>query len=303
MSYCSLFELASRLAEQLGFAFVADGADRLVNKDPEVASAFEREVEFAAKREVFAAVPEVSLFLSVLQSLLRQGTVDLSLELGKACDMGMNNMQVREVLDEVNDRYVVPAGLEITSHGLLRSFRFWTADEKACYLAEVLTLMQDLSKLSPDVCLGYGGVLSFVRDGGLNPHDDDLDVLVGFDIGEVATFGAGVARLKEFLESHGWIVCGQWPAFLKVNTRSMAADIDVFVALDESGMLASIPGPRGKIPWASVFPAGAIHVLDRDIAIPADAEAYLGLVYGADWKVPKRGWQHSWNYAAYQDIT
>jgi hypothetical protein len=303
MAVRSLFGYASWSAEQMGFAFVADGVDKLASKDPEVAQAFIREVELQATRQDLVNVPETSLFVSVMQSLVGQGNVDLSVELGKACDMGMGNQQVRDVLDEVNDRYVVPAGLEITSHGLLRSFRFWSADEKAAYVAEVRALMYDLSELSANVCLGYGGVLSLVRDAGLNPHDDDLDVLVGFDIGEVPTFGAGVERLREFLESRGWTVCGQWPAFLKVNARSMEADIDVFVVLNEEGTLASIPGPRGKIPWTSIFPAGAIDTFDMPIAIPNAAESYLTFVYGADWKTPKRGWQHSWNYAAYQDIT
>lgn len=303
MSVQSMFERVSISARRLEFVFVADSACNLRSKEAAAGLAFIGEMEEALRVEGLSGNAQALLFVSVMKSLVERGNLDLSVELGKACEMGMGNPQVREVLDEINDRYVVPSGLEITSHGLLRSFRFWNEEEKANYVTEVHTLIDDLLELSPDTCLGYGGVLSLVRDGGLNPHDDDLDVLVGFNIDTVPTFGEGVTRLLTFLESRNWKVCGHWPAFLKVRAQKMAADIDVFVALNEGGMLASIPGPRRKIPWASLFPAGTIHVFGRDVAIPVDAESYLSFVYGADWKVPKRGWQHSWNYSAYKDIT
>lgn len=246
---------------------------------------------------------EVAFFRSVIGGLMRDERLNLSEKLGEACALGMDNKQVRAVLSHINEFYVLGAGVEITSHGLVRSFRFWSRMEKVEYLKNAAAVLELLRDRYGNACLAYGATLSCVRSDDLSPHDDDLDVLVGLNMERYPTFGAGVADVGDFLVAHGYEVIGRWPAFLKVGKPDMSADIDVFIGLNEGGMLAAIPGPRSAIAWESVFPSSERALFGVALALPAQPEIYLGHVYGPSWRTPQAGWQHQWNYSQYADIT
>ena len=250
-----------------------------------------------------AELADVVFFRSVIGSLMQDGGMDLSEKLGEACALGIDNKQVRAVLSHINEFYVLGAGVEITSHGLVRSFRFWSRMEKVEYLKNAAAVLELLRDRYGNACLAYGATLSCVRSDDLSPHDDDLDVLVGLNMERYPTFGAGVADVGDFLVAHGYEVIGRWPAFLKVGKPDMSADIDVFIGLNEGGMLAAIPGPRSAIAWESVFPSSERALFGVALALPAQPEIYLGHVYGPSWRTPQAGWQHQWNYSQYADIT
>lgn len=300
----SFFSEVRAAAGAAGAAFDAAPAGTVkLGIDRDAAAGLAAAIEALAAGEAIASEPRVRLFHAVMRQLLDEGTVDLSKRLGEACGMGMSNSAVRSVLAEINQAYVIPAGLEITSHGLLRSFRFWSWDEKTAYLRHTAELVALLRDEFGHACLAYGAVLSYERSGDLSPHDDDLDVLVGLDMQAAPTFGAGVERVSAFLSEASYEVVGRWPAFIKVRRPQMRSDIDVFVGLNERGHLASIPGPRGVIPWETLFPAREGELYGVTLAVPAQAERYLELVYGASWRTPQPGWQHRWDYPRYADIT
>src|SRR5690606_40053014 len=60
----------------------------------------------------------------------------------------------------INQVVLAPQQLEWTSHGVRRSFRYWGEAEMEDYVALTVDVCRDLAELSPDVCFGFGSVLS-----------------------------------------------------------------------------------------------------------------------------------------------
>lgn len=67
---------------------------------------------------------------------------------------------------------------EWSSHGIKRTFRFWSEQEKQDYVGFSVDVVRCLQELNENASLGFGTVLGLVRDHDLIPHDDDADVIV-----------------------------------------------------------------------------------------------------------------------------
>jgi SAM-dependent methyltransferase len=202
--------------------------------------------------------------------------------------------EYRFVLCQVNEQFAYPNRLELTSHGLARSFRFWSLQEKVAYLDLANAVVSTLAVKFPDTCYGYGFVLSYVRDQDFIPHDDDIDILVCVEDAEYSNFSDAIRAVEDCLRASGYEVTGDWRTHRKVLHNGK--EIDVFVGLHEGDDVAFFPGPRSGIRYSDVFPAGKSTFWGRRISTPQKPDVYLQKVYGGEWRRPKVGWRHINNW-------
>ncbi len=202
----------------------------------------------------------------------------------------------------VNAELLPTRGLEWTAHGPQRPFRLWSEEEQTEYVRDSARVVAALQSLSPYVCLGFGSVLSVVRDGALIPHDDDLDIIVGFEPAGAATLADGLRLIEEHLSPLGYEVTGDFAAHRHVRQPGTKR-VDVFAGIFEGESISWYPGARGGLTRAIVFPPVPAQLLGVSCLIPAQPEVYLERVYGPGWRVPDPNFSHTWNLSAYEDIT
>jgi hypothetical protein len=214
----------------------------------------------------------------------------------------ISSVQIRRSFqDEVNVALLPLRGLEWTVHGPQRPFHSWSRDEQLDYVRESARLVQELQSLTPNVCLGFGSVLSVMREKALVPHDDDLDLIVGFEAAEAPTLSDGLRVIEEFLRQRGYEVDGAFAAHRHVR-RAGRKRLDVFVGIFEGETISWYPGPRGELARTIVFPARVVELMGVPCRIPAKPEDYLECVYGIGWRTPDPHFSHAWNLALYADI-
>jgi len=200
----------------------------------------------------------------------------------------------------INQVVLAPQQLEWTSHGVRRSFRYWGEAEMEDYVALTVDVCRDLAELSPDVCFGFGSVLSIVRDGELMKHDDDLDVIIAFDSAVAPTLHEALALVRDFLVEKEYKVRGKF--FSHWHVLRGGKKVDVFVGIYEGGRIGWFPGTRRALARDDVFPARSVPFLGSECWIPREPEKYLATIYGANWKSPLPGWKHDWDRSSYADI-
>jgi hypothetical protein len=202
----------------------------------------------------------------------------------------------------VNDGLLPSRRLEWTVHGPERSFRYWSDAERVGYVSESADLIEALQSLTANVCFGFGSVLSVIRDKALIPHDDDLDIIVGFESEEAATLADALRLVEEHLHPLGYEVTGRFSAHVHVH-RPGRRRVDVFVGIFEGETISWYPAARGALTRAIVFPARSAQLLGVSCSIPAQPEVYLERLYGKEWRVPDPYFNHPWDRSAYADIS
>jgi hypothetical protein len=198
----------------------------------------------------------------------------------------------------INKTFLADRELEWTSHGIRRSFRFWSEREKRAYVAFAMELVADLRELTDNVCLGFGSVLSVVRDHDLIPHDDDLDVIIGFEPDQAAKITNAIDLIEGFLRDKGYTVSGR-PTAHRLVTKPGQTKVDVFVGIFEGDSISWYPGRHGVLRREMIFPAREVSFLGTDCAVPAHPETYLQQVYGPGWSTPDPNFRHSPQPGAY----
>jgi len=202
----------------------------------------------------------------------------------------------------VSQRVLAARELQWTIHGPMRSFSFWSEQEKRDYIAHTMRVLEDLRALTPNVCLGFGSVLAVVRDHEPIPHDDDLDIIIGFEPDQAPTLTAATRLVGEHLRALGYQVSGRYVAHRHVTKDGMP-NVDVFSGIFEGDTIAWYPGRRGSLTRSMMFPPSSASLLDVPVLLPHEPEQYLEQVYGPSWRVPDPGFQHTWDAGAnYQDL-
>ncbi|RAS07182.1 hypothetical protein [Ensifer adhaerens] len=212
-----------------------------------------------------------------------------------------NGIPWRATVENLNRRLFSGFELEITNHGLQRTFRYWPEHQKSDYVAYASAVIENLKGLSSNVCLGYGGVLSFVRGGELMPHDDDLDILLALDKTNFPTIPTALDAASKFLRQRGYDVFGEMPShrWVRVGPRSV---VDLFVGLREHDHVSFFPGPRCEIKFEDLFPTMQVELHGRPIAVPRNPFNYLHSVYGPSWRKPDHTFSHAWDETLFADI-
>ena len=209
--------------------------------------------------------------------------------------------QRRHFRASVNEALLPARGIEWTVHGPRRPFRTWSEAERLDYVVDSAGVVEALRALTPDVCLGFGSVLSVVRDRALMPHDDDLDVIIGFEPATAPTIADGLRLIDHHLVPLGFEVSGEFATHRHVR-RPGRQPVDVFVGIFEGDTIAWYPGARGGLTRAIVFPPVPAELLRVPCLIPAQPETYLERLYGPGWRVPDPYFSHAWDRSAYADI-
>jgi hypothetical protein len=199
-----------------------------------------------------------------------------------------------------NREILVGRSLEWTSHGIKRSFRFWSAPERRAYVEYASRVVDDLRSLSELVCLGFGSVLAAVRDGDLIPHDDDLDIIIGFGPDQAADLPTALDRLAEHLGEQGYAVTGNHVTHRWVRRREGGPTVDVFVGMVEDGRVGWYPGKRRAFGVDEMFPVSTGTIAGVRCTLPRNPLLYLETVYGESWRIPDSGFKHDWNPREYR---
>ena len=245
------------------------------------------------------AVPETLALLDVLDMTMRGDYARAHRTLASRV---ADESRRRWFRAAVNRDLLPLRGLEWTVHGPQRPFRTWSEAERVDYVHDSAGVVEALRSLTPDVCLGFGSVLSVVRDKALIPHDDDLDIIIGFEPDAAATLADALRLVETHLRPLGYEVSGAFNAHRHVRQPGRKR-VDVFVGIYEGDVISWYPGARGGLTREIVFPPGSAELLGVPCWVPAQPELYLERLYGPGWRVPDPYFSHSWNIAAYADIT
>ena len=209
---------------------------------------------------------------------------------------------VKEFRAVVNADLLPSRELLWTIHGPHRAFRFWSAEEQRRYVEFAVEVAEALRDMTPAVSFGFGAVLSVVRDGALIPHDDDLDVIIGFEPQEAATLADGLALVTTALQERGFSVRGDYTAHRQVGRDHRGKHVDVFVGLFEGDVISWYPGTRGSLDRTTMYPTTTAPLLGVSCPLPALPEVYLATLYGASWRTPDPNFAHRWDQTAYADL-
>jgi hypothetical protein len=231
------------------------------------------------------------------QIMLRDdGTVDR--DLGR---IRIDPITAATFRNTVSELILARRQLEWTSHGIRRSFRYWSRPDQQRYLGFARTELADLDQLSPHTAFGFGSVLGIVRHQGLIPHDDDLDLLIAFEPDQAPNIAAGVKQVEDLLRAKGYTVAGDMLAHRWISKPGQTK-VDVFVGIFEGDEISWYPGRRGSFTRSMIFPTHSISTLDTDCPVPRETHRYLAEVYGPRWSDPDPDFRHQWGRTDYADI-
>jgi len=203
-----------------------------------------------------------------------------------------------ELIANLNQTVLPPLQLEWTTHGVHRSFRYWSDAEKLSYLQFTTLVAAALNECFENrVCLGFGSVLSIVRDRALMPHDDDLDIIALLPAAQCRSFEEGKALVTRLMTERGFVVPAEHPSHIKVR-REGQKSVDVFIGIEEGDRATWYPGPRGEILIDEVFPPIPAVLYGVSCPIPRSPFVYLEKVYGPSWGTPQPRWSHKWDKSA-----
>lgn len=216
---------------------------------------------------------------------------------------GVSPAEESRFRDVVNER-IARREVEWSIHGIERTFRFWSKQEKQDYIGFAADVVECLRELNDNVCFGFGTVLGIVRDHQLIPHDYDADVIIGFEPDQASTLREGRALIRECLVGHGYTVSKKRVAHHFVTRPEGGPKLDVFAGVFEQDMIAWFPARRGGLTRQMMFPPQYVSFLDRSCPIPREPEQYLEQIYGPGWRTPDPTFGHAWtvNRRGYSDI-
>lgn len=201
----------------------------------------------------------------------------------------------------LNENFLKPLSLEWAKPGIMRTFRFWSREEKTSYLQIANEVTAALRSSGLDACLGFGSVLSFVRDRDFIPHDDDLDVIVAMPRG-IRDFKSGLEAVREVINAAGFAASGDFYSHHHVLKPGAKRVVDVFVGIREEDCITWFPGPRKTIKESVMFDPIECSFMGASALFPRNPFTYLEMVYGPDWFDPKPLWNHTWDVKVVADL-
>ena len=200
-------------------------------------------------------------------------------------------------------RLLAKFALETTSHGLKRTFRFWTEVELRSYLEEAVDAASVITELTSTVCLFGGIALGWQRHGSVLAHDDDVDILVALERCRYGNIGDAMEVVARSLEDAGWKIKAYFFNHLWVTTRyDEALTFDVFVGLIEEERVSCYTLPRKGLEAGRVFPAETHLCNGVLVPLPRDLPHYLEVNFGSGWTVPDPNYRPNWDRRRYADV-
>lgn len=189
------------------------------------------------------------------------------------------------------NRVLKPYQAEIAAHGVTRSYRFWSENEKREELEHANEVIKVLESLVGEACLGFGSCLGAVREGDFIPHDDDIDIIVFHQSSNEKEFEPATADLLNLLVENGVNATEATPYHVRVS-MSPGKKVDVFCGLKRKEKLDWHPGKKSLHTYDDIFPAVTIPFLGTQSLVPKNVVLYLERVYGQSWRIPMPFFAH-----------
>lgn len=206
---------------------------------------------------------------------------------------------VREIRDQLvsqlgvdPSKIVVPPKHELASAG----FPFRNSHTRDLATSLTLQLVMACDVESVPLILDMGTLLGVVRDGQLIEWDSDIDLLA--DQRHVRIVEASCRNLLESADiEFSWTIRVQSDSSGGAETLSVfvfdcrhdqrfVIDIDFFQIVEGSARTPWF-GDHVPVPKDRLLSPTRFQWLGRDVWVPSEAEAYLELAYGHDWRIPK----------------
>jgi hypothetical protein len=189
------------------------------------------------------------------------------------------------VITAINRQWLAPRQLELTQHGLQRTFRFWSQQEKQQAMAITTEALQRWQAAGIPCFHTFGTLLGLVREGDLLAHDDDIDAVAVVPVAAGETPEQAVAALEQRLHALGHQTAGTYRFHRHVEHRGFWFDLSVATACGEEvtfwGTKIWTTTQRQVLPVQITTVAGLMGVL------PKDAEHVVEGIYGGGWRTPR----------------
>lgn len=152
-------------------------------------------------------------------------------------------------------------------------------------------LVGDLEESGHDVYIVGGTLLGIVRDGGLLPHDDDLDLAFYCRAENPLDIGLESYRMERMLQERGYTVIRHSLAHLEVEYFNKSGEpdhyIDIFTGFFRDGLYCQPFALRGdQVKMEDLVPTRLRTIEGVDLPEPANPEAWLSYAYGEGWRIP-----------------
>ncbi len=166
-----------------------------------------------------------------------------------------------------------------------------TDDDVRRHIAEgTARAIADLrDRVGIDAHLSYGCLLGAVRDGHMIGHDSDADLAYLSTWTHPADVVRESFRMERELRALGWKVVRMSGADLQLFLPlpdGRVVHVDVFGAFHVEGTFYQLGGRSGHLDRSALTPASTVTLEGVELAAPADPEAVLEFLYGADWRIP-----------------